>query len=158
MASRVSDLLITEANSLAICRPIHWPMTNLSIYKVYPSIPASGSHYECRIRVLCSRTVCPSLSLSLSLSRTPLWSVLFCFVWFSVCPMTQSHTHTHTHVANTLRKHCANNKLTNKYEKLPGKTFSVFVFRCQVAHGKGQSFYYEPLGTLAKLGREYKII
>lgn len=79
---------------------------------------------------------------------------VFCFVLFgcvSVCPMTQSHTHG----ANTLRKHCANNKLTNKYEKLPGKTFSVFVFRCQVAHDKGQSFYYEPLG---KLGREYKII
>lgn len=122
---------------------------NTCLFLKYPPLShlASGSRHECRIRVLWSRTVSPSRCLAHLCG-------VFCFVLFgcvSVCPMTQSHTHG----TNTLRKHCANNKLTNKYEKLPGKTFSVFVFRCQVAHDKGQSFSYEPLG---KLGREYKII
>lgn len=152
----MSDLLITEANSLAICRPIHWPMTNLSIYKVYPlslpQVPTMSVASECYARELSPLSVSPPLAVSHTSVEC---FVLFCLV---LCVPHDAILHTHTHVANILRKHCANNKLTNKYEKLPGKTFSVFVFRCQVAHGKGQSFYYEPLGTLAKLGREYKII
>lgn len=74
--------------------------------------------------------------LSLSLSLAHLCRV-FCFVLFSTCPMTQSHTaHTQrTHgvdTAHTLRKHCANNKLTNKYEKRQEKHFE---FQAIFSHG-----------------------
>lgn len=73
-----------------------------------------------------------SVSVPLAVSNTS----VECFVLFCLVLCVPHDAISHTHVANILRKHCANNKLTNKYEKLPGKTFSVFVFRCQVAHGK----------------------